>query len=157
MSSDHDSDRAAAARLWKFSTEGSPQIALLSTADPSGRPHATWMGISRSEEADTILTITSPDSDKVKNIRANPKVEWMLSTGDRKELLYLEGEAAIVEDIAEIKRQWQSIPGKGKAFFLRYYNSGIGFSVIKTRVDSAIYMIPEEYRKTRFAIHELTS
>lgn len=157
MSSEIDSDRAAAARLWKFSAEGLPQIALLSTVDPAGRPHATWMGISRCDEENTILTITSPDSDKVTNIRANPKVEWMLSTGDRKELLYLEGKAEVIEDVAEIKRAWQSIPGKGKAFFLRYYNSGIGFSVIKTRAKSAIYVIPEECRKTRFAIHDLNS
>ena len=155
MNETNDSDRAAATRLWNFVTAESPHLALLTTVRPDGAPHATWMGAARCDDPDTLLTITSPDSDKVVNIRANPKVEWLTGSPDRKELLYLMGEAEVVEDVAEIKRCWQAIPGKGKTFFIRYYNSGIGFAVVKTRVKQAVYVVPEENRKTHFEVAEL--
>ena len=155
MSSESDTERRAASQLWNLRTPENPRLALLTTVSPESAPHATWMGTTRTDDDDIILTITSPDSKKVKNIRANPKVEWLITSHDRKELLYLEGKAEVVDDVAEIKRCWQEIPGKGKAFFLQYYNSGIGFAIIKTTVESAIYAVPEDCRKTKFAISEL--
>ena len=114
------------------------------------------MGTARvEEEPDTLLTITSPDSEKVANIRANPKIEWLIAPPDRSAILYLECEAVIVDDVAEIKRYWKTMPGKEKTFFIRYYNSGIGFSIIRSTVRSAVYVVPEEFRKSRFPIAEL--
>ena len=151
MSSESDSDRLAAARLWNRQKAGTPRLALLTTVGPDGGPHATWMGMARTEEEDTVLTITSPDSDKVRNIRAQPRVEWLITSSDRKELLYLNGKAEVIDDVPEMKRCWKMMPGKEKAFFLRYYNSGIGFSVIRTKVESVVYVVPEECRKTRYS------
>lgn len=149
-------DIEAARRLFAQLRPGKSTVAMLSTVSPEGRPHATWMFASRSSDSGVeILTITSPDSDKVDNVRAHAAVEWLVTSQDRMENLYLEGEAEVVEDVAEIKRLWELVGGKERAFFMRYYNSGMGFSIIRTRVTEAVYAVPEEYRKVRFPIERL--
>ncbi len=149
-------DREAAHRLFAQMIPGKPVVALFSTVSAEGRPHVTWMFVSRSRDSEPeVLTITSPDSDKIGNVRANPKVEWLLTSQDRMENLYLEGEAEVVEDVAEIKRLWEMIEGKERAFFMRYYASGMGFAIIRTRLSHAVFSVPEEYRKVRYEIGEL--
>lgn len=149
-------DLDAAKRLFGQFRPGKPAVALLGTVSEEGRPHTTWMFASRSLDPGVeILTITSPDSDKVKNVRACSAVEWLLTSQDRMENLYLEGEAEVVEDVAEIKRLWNMVGGKEGAFFMRYYNSGMGFSIIRTRVTEVVYAVPEEYRKVRWPVEEL--
>jgi general stress protein 26 len=150
------SDIESARHLMGQFKPGKAAVALLSTVSLEGRPHATWMFASLSSESVTeILTITSPDSDKVKNVRAVPGVEWLISSHDRMEHLYLEGDAEVVEDVSEIKRLWEMIGGKERVFFMKYYNSGIGFTIIRTRISSAVYAKPEDYRKVDIPLKEL--
>lgn len=113
------------------------------------------MGAISAPEPGQILSLTSPDSRKVGNLRENPKVEWMFSEMNRKKLLYLGGRAELVEDVADLKECWKNIPGKGQAFFLRYFNSGPGFAVIRTRVESVVLVVPEEFRKVSIPLSEL--
>ena len=116
------------------------------------------MFASRSTDDDLeILTITSPDSDKIRNLRSNRKVEWLITSKDRFQQLYLEGDAEIIENVSEIRRLWSMISGKQKqeVFFMKFYNSGLGFSIVRTRITSAVYVVPEEKRKARFIIEEL--
>lgn len=149
-------DLDAAKRLFGQFRPGKPAVALFATISEEGRPHVTWMFASRSLDPGVeILTITSPDSDKVKNVHANSPVEWLLTSQDRMENLYLEGDAEVVEEVAEIKRLWDMVEGKESAFFMRYYNSGMGFTIIRTRVKTAVYAVPEEYRKVRYPIEDL--
>lgn len=131
------------------------EYGLMTTVSEGGRPHATWMGAFAVDSWREIVTITSPDSKKVENIYANPMVEWLLMTPNNQALVYLEGSAHIVEDPREIKRCWQKIPDKQQAFFLQYFNSGIGFAVIKTWVESICYCVPTENRKATISPADL--
>ncbi|MHC4925658.1 MAG: pyridoxamine 5'-phosphate oxidase family protein, partial [Planctomycetota bacterium] len=119
---------------------------ILTTAGGDGVPHATWMGTVVAPRWDQLATITSPDSRKVANIRANPNVEWLFSSTNRAELVYLEGQAEVVTEPREIKRYWKALPDKGRAFFLLYFNSGLGFCVLRTRIEQAVLCLPAEYR-----------
>lgn len=149
-------DLEAARRLFAHLRPGKSTVAMLSTLSPEGRPHGTWMFASRSTDPPVeILTITSPDSDKVENIQTHSAVEWLLTSQDRMENLYLEGEAEVVEEVAEIKRLWEMVGGKERAFFMRYYNSGMGFAIIRTRIEEVVLAVPEEYRKVRFPVSAL--
>jgi len=154
--SEKPTDLEAACELLATLKPGKPLAALLSTVSSEGRPHATWMFASRSTDPGLeILTITSPDSEKVVNLASKCKVEWLLSSSNRLEQLYLEGDAEFVKDVAEIKRLWNLIGGKEQAYFLKYYNSGMGFSIIRTRVTAVIYSLPEQYRKVPFTLDEI--
>jgi len=148
-------DRKIAAELWQSLKPGHTLLAMLTTASSEGVPHATWMGTIGMPNSSRILTITSPDSLKVRNIRENPSVEWLISRMSRQELLYLRGTAQIVEDVAEQKRYWQEIPGKGQAFFLRYFNTGPGFAIIRTEIESAVLVVPEEFRSVPIGLEDL--
>lgn len=126
--------------------------AVLSTVGPDGAPHASWMGTLSADRLRELVTITSPDSDKVANLSKNPKVEWMFTNAAKTNVVYLRGEAEVVEDVEEVKREWEGIKDKGRAYFLEHYNSGIGFSVIRTRVREIEFCVPEEFRKERIAV-----
>ncbi len=117
--------------------------ALFSTASADGKPHATWMAtMALPGEGGELVTLTSPTSRKVTNIRENPRIEWLFSDEEKRCLVYLEGEAEIIEDPAEIKRGWAALPDKDRAYFLNFINSGIGFTVISSRIDTATLVIP---------------
>jgi general stress protein 26 len=121
--------------------------ALLTTASRDGIPHATWMATMTSFDFRSLLTLTSPDSRKVANIRANPRVEWLFTDAAMKQLVYLEGTATLLEDVAEIKAAWHLIPDKERAYFLSSFNSRPGFAIVETKIESVIYCRPEENRK----------
>jgi general stress protein 26 len=127
-------------------TEGDGE-AVLTTVRPDGSPHATWMGTLSARGGRELVTITSPDSEKVINIRENPQVEWMFTDEEKTVVVYFRGEAVLVKGMDRIKAAWEAIHDKGRAFFLEHYNSGIGFAVIRTTVQSVEYCVPEEFRK----------
>lgn len=148
-------DREIAVNLWQSLRSDRPLLSLLTTASARGAPHTTWMGTLRSLDRGELLTLTSPDSLKVRNIRENPLVECLVSETNRRELLYLHGRAEVVEDVAELKRSWNRIQGKEQAFFLKYFNTGPGFAIIRTRVESVELVIPEEFRKAPIPLEDL--
>lgn len=130
--------------------------ALFSTASADGKPHATWMAtIALPGEGGKLVTITSPSSRKVTNIRENPVVEWLFSDENKRCLVYLECDAEVVEDPGEIKRGWASLPDKDRAYFLNFINSGIGFAVISSRVRSATLVIPRAGQSYCFSWEEI--
>ena len=129
--------------------------AMLTTVSPEGRPHATWMGTLGAHDFGEIVTITSPGSEKVRNIKSNSRVEWLFTGPDRRALVYLEGAATIIEDVVEIKRYWEIVNDKEEAFFLQYFNTGIGFSILRTLVDAAYYCVPTENYKVELSVEKL--
>ncbi|MEM8955518.1 MAG: pyridoxamine 5'-phosphate oxidase family protein [Verrucomicrobiota bacterium] len=126
--------------------------AVFTTVDSKGAPHATWMGTLSAEGLKELVTITSPDSDKVANLIENPKVEWMFTDAAKTTIVYLRGEAEVVEDVSDVKRAWEGIEDKGRAYFLDHYNSGMGFAVIRTHVREVELCMPEEFRKERIVL-----
>lgn len=120
---------------------------LLVSADGEGRPHATWMATVAATEERQFVTLTSPDSRKVANIRANDKVEWLFSTPDKMQMVYANGTARIILSPEEIRHYWNLMKQKERAFFLDSYNSGMGFAIIRTDVEQVSLVFPEQNRK----------
>ena len=143
MEGDKEEACRAILALLRESNEGNRE-AILTTASGEGAPHATWMASWCAQDGHEVITITSPDSLKIANIKSNDSVEWLFSNADKTVLVYLRGTAQIVTEVAEVKRWWNEIQDKTRAFFLERYNSGIGVSVIKTQVREAEYVRPYE-------------
>lgn len=116
--------------------------AILTTISPEGRPHATWMSTMTNNDISQIITLTSPDSHKVENIEANPEVEWLFTAPNKRELVYLHGTARIVRNVAKMKKAWESVPNKQRAFFLNFFTSAPGYAVIETTVHKVVYGMP---------------
>ena len=67
------------------------------TVREDGMPQPTPVWFVR--DGDTFVTYTMPDTFKVKNIRANPKVALGLANGDAGDYFVVQGEAKIDESI----------------------------------------------------------
>jgi len=137
--------KAAAALLVDMLENGG--LGLLTTADAGGAPHATWMATVAATGTGGIVTLTSPDSRKVRNIEENPRTEWLFTRADKERLLYLSGESEIVESRSEIKRYWGLMREKDQAYFLNHFNSGMGFAIVLTQVNLVTMVFPKENRK----------
>ena len=127
------------------------QIGLLITADREGWPHATWMNFGTKGYLDEIFTISAPTTQKVANLRVNPRTEWMFARpGFKAEgTVYVTGETRIIEGDA-VQPWWDAIPGKLRAFTRNFDASGDfhKFVALVTKVTGVVSACPLAYRKT---------
>lgn len=139
--------------LWKMASKlvSETPLAIMATADGDGNPHAVWMNVIVSQEMDEVIAITMPGTEKVANLRANPKAEWSLSSPSRESFVYLSGPTEILSG-EEARRCWDAMPGKSFA----YYRNAAGgdsedpadYVIIRTRVRKATHYRAIGYRKT---------
>ena len=97
------------------------------------------------EDFPDLYTLTSATSRKVAQIKNNPLVHWMFSNEDLSFIVNLTGTAEIYLHEAEaMKRIWQQIVDKSRAFFLGDSVKGSGFVVIHTTVAKVECTIPKK-------------
>jgi len=136
----------AAARLVADSS-----LAIMATADGEGRPHAVWMNATVTPDLEEVLAITRPDTQKISNLKANPRAEWSFSSTSRESFVYLSGPTEILEG-EDAQRGWDAMPGKNFA----YYRNAAGgesddpadYAVIRTKVRKVVHCRAIGYRKT---------
>lgn len=109
---------------------------ILATIDTEGKPQMRWMSTLAFDEFPVFHTLTSPGSQKVEQIRANPRVNWMFFNKDLSLVVNLKGRARIIQDPPSLKRIWQRIVDLSHAYFLEHYNRKPGFCAIETIVES---------------------
>lgn len=124
------------------------RLALLTTADKTGWPHATWMNFQVKGYLDEIFSITAPTTQKVANLRENPRAEWMLSNPSFESVVSVSGETRIIEG-DEAQQYWDAIPGKARAYYRHYSDTDDfrQFVVICTQVAKVILTRPAAYKK----------
>ncbi len=123
---------------------------LLTTASKDGQPHATWMNFQTTGYLGEIFAITAPTTQKVANLRENPRAEWMFSNPPFtiESIAYVSGETRIVEGDA-VRPYWDAMPGKSRAYFRQYNDSDDfrQFVVLVTKVSKVTFCRPIAYRK----------
>lgn len=124
------------------------RIAVLTTADKEGWPHTTWMNFQVKGYLDEIFSITAPTTQKVANLRENPRAEWMLSNPSLESVVSLSGETRVIEG-EEVRPFWDAIPGKARAYYRQYNDTDDfrKFVVISTKVGRVTLSHPAAYRK----------
>lgn len=126
-------------------------LAIMATADAAGAPHAAWMNVVVSPDLEEVIAITLPGTDKVANLRANPRAEWSFASPSRETFVYLSGPTEILSG-EDAVRCWNAIPGKKFA----YYRNAAGgdsddpadYAVIRTEVRKVVHSRTIGYRKT---------
>jgi general stress protein 26 len=108
---------------------------LLHTIGLEGFPKARWMSTLSAEEFPLFYTLTGPESHKVKEIEANPRVTWMFFNQDLSLVIQMSGQARILRDTPTLKRIWRQVEDKSHAYFLKMYSPGLGFVVIETKIE----------------------
>jgi len=143
--------KGANPELWRTASRlvAESRLAVLTTADASGMPHATWMNIMVDSAMEEVVTITAPMTQKVANLRVNPQAEWMVASPANETIVYLSGPTQILEG-DEAMRRWDRMPGKSKAYFRHYCDTDdhTKFAVIRTEVTKVVHCRPMGYRKT---------
>ena len=118
-------------------------VGMLCTIDESGSPQARWMATMTFDDFPDLYTLTFARSRKAAQVQANPAVHWVFSNRDLTFIVNLTGSAEIYLHEAEaMKRIWQQIVDKTRAFFLRDPAKGPGFVVIHTKVESIECTLP---------------
>jgi len=137
--------------LWRASSMlvAESNRALLATADGSGKPHSTYMNVLADSSMEEVVSITAPDTEKIKNLKENPYAEWMFSSSSLESVVYLSGPTKILSG-EEATQYWDSMPGKSKAYYRHYCDEDRPemFAIIRTRVEKILYCRPPGYRKT---------
>jgi general stress protein 26 len=123
---------------------------LLQTIGLDGFPKARWMSTLSAEEFPLFYTLTSPESGKVKEIEANPRVTWMFFNQDLSLVIQMSGRARILRDTPTLKRIWRQAEDKSHAYFLKMYSPGLGFVVIETKIELVECSSPKNL--LRFAV-----
>lgn len=109
---------------------------ILATVDEAGRPQVRWMSTLAIGSFPVFHTLTGANARKLRQIRANPAVNWMFFNKDLSLVVNLTGTARVVDDPAALKRIWQSIVDKTHTYFLNEYSHRPGFVAIETTVHS---------------------
>jgi general stress protein 26 len=124
------------------------RLALLTTADRNGWPHATWMNFQMKGYLEEIFSITAPTTQKIANLRENPRAEWMLSNPSLESVISISGETRIIEG-DEVQQYWDAIPGKLHAYYRQYNDSDDfrKFVVISTKIAKVVLTRPAAYKK----------
>ncbi|MBI5772381.1 MAG: pyridoxamine 5'-phosphate oxidase family protein [Verrucomicrobia bacterium] len=137
--------------LWRTASRlvADSHLAVFTTTDAAGMPHAAWMNILVDSTMQEVVTITAPTTQKIANLQANPQAEWMLASPSLETIVYLSGPTQVLQG-DEARRRWNRMPGKSKAYFRNYCDTDdhTKFAVIRTQVTKVVYCRPIGYRKT---------
>ena len=124
---------------------------VLSTVDENGSPQSRWMATMSFEDFPNLYTLTAANSRKVAQIREHPAVQWMFTDRDFGFVVNLRGRAELfLRDAETMKRVWNQIADKSRAYFTNATIESAGFVVIHTKVEMVECTIPKQV--LRFAI-----
>jgi general stress protein 26 len=124
---------------------------ILSTVDQDGFPQSRWMATISFSDFPDLYTLTSATSRKVAQIQANPLVQWMFFNDALTFVVNLAGRAELfLHDALAMKRVWEQIADRSRAYFLKNPASDGGFVVIRTKVEKIECTIPR--RVLRFSV-----
>ena len=143
-------DRAQVIRMARQLLKGN-NPGVLTTVDESGSPQSRWMATMSFEDFPNLYTLTAADSRKVAQIRDHPMVQWMFTDRDFSLVVNLMGRAELfLRDVETMKRIWDQIADKSRAYFMDATIQSRGFVVIHTKVQMVECTIPK--RVLRFVI-----
>ena len=120
-------------------------VGMFCTIDESGFPQARWMATMSFDDFPDLYTLTSARSRKVAQVQAHSTVHWVFSNRDLTFIVNLTGSAEIyLHEAEEMKRIWQQIADRSRAFFMQDPAKGPGFVVIHTKVETIECTLPRK-------------
>lgn len=118
------------------------KTAVLITADSQGNPHARWMTPTVLKyRPGAIFAFSVPDTLKLKNIEANPRVEWLLQNPNLTRVINIIGRARVIDN-PSFKTELMDILGSSLAVFWKANSGKDDFVIIETVIEEAVYLEP---------------
>jgi len=122
--------------------------ALLVTTSKDGHPHACWMGTVGQQEFDTIVTMVTLNSQKIKDITENPRVEWVFVDVSENKIVRFKGKAKILRNVVEIADGMKHLYSLPKAYILEFLCENSMFVMVETKIEEM------EYSELRNKVYE---
>lgn len=110
-------------------------VAMLTTVAPDGRLLSRPLGTQEVEFDGNLWFATGHDSEKVREIEANPHVNVAYASRDRNTYVSVAGRASIVRDRETIERMWS--PGMG--IFFKHGKDDPNLCLVRVEAESAEY------------------
>ncbi|MCP4710316.1 MAG: pyridoxamine 5'-phosphate oxidase family protein [Planctomycetes bacterium] len=115
---------------------------LLGTTDADGKAFIRWMTpVVSKDRANTIFCVTREGTDKIKQVEAQPHVEWMIQNKSLTEIVNVRGVATVLENPA-LKTEVLETLGSKLTIFWKVDLAQIDLVVIETVIQEAVYFRP---------------
>ncbi len=124
------------------------KTAILVTSDQAGGAHARWMtpALLKHRPA-AIYCFSAPHAEKVEQIEAAGKVEWLFQTKDLREIVSVRGTARVLDNPA-LKNELMEILGPRLMVFWNANIDAEELVVIETAIEEAAYTEPMKGQRT---------
>lgn len=125
------------------------RAAVMACSCGEGKPQMRWMTpITLKNRPGALYTVTSPTSTKVKALKENPDVEWMIQTPTLDEVVNLKGRVNILDN-PSIRAEVMEKMVKRLTVFWKINPEDVNFIVLETIIDEAQYFLPMEGTKVK--------
>lgn len=111
------------------------EVAMLTSVTPDGRLLSRPLGTQEVEFDGDLWFASGYDSEKVREIQANPQVNVSYASRDRNAYVSVSGRASIVRDRETIERMWS--PGMG--IFFKHGKDDPNLCLIRVEAETAEY------------------
>ncbi|NLF40530.1 pyridoxamine 5'-phosphate oxidase family protein [bacterium] len=121
---------------------------VLATADKSGRPHVRWMTpVTLKGRAGVLFAVTSPQFAKVMELKAQPRVQWMIQHPSLNEVVTISGRVNVIDNPA-LKTEVMDALGARLLVFWKL-NRRSQWVVLETVIEEAtLFMTMKGEKKT---------
>ena len=139
-------DQATALSALERISDGSG-VAVLANIDQDGIPRTRWMTpCVLKDQQGSLFALTSADFDKSAQLGANGRVEWLVTSADREEILRVRGDALVVDN-PRLKAEVVEALGPRLAMFWRVSPDPDRLVVLETVINQICYYRPASGEK----------
>lgn len=115
---------------------------ILATTDGEGRPHLRWMVPAILQAgAPVIYTVSAPDSAKIAQLTACPRVEWMFQNRALTEIINLRGQMNVLENPSLRLAMTDAVGHRLHAFWKKHPDPA-GLVVLETVLTEGAWYVP---------------
>jgi general stress protein 26 len=121
---------------------------VLATADKAGHPHVRWMTpVTLKGRPGTLFAVTSPQFAKVLEIKAQPRVQWMIQHPSLAQVVTISGRVNVIDNPA-LKTEVMDALGSRLIVFWKL-NRKAQWVVLETVIEEAtLFMAMKGEKKT---------
>jgi len=119
----------------------SVKTAVFATVDDDGRPAMRWVTpVLLRGRAGVLYIVASPDSNKVRHVRNNPDVQWILQTKPLDTIINIYGKVNVLDN-PSIRNEVLEVVGPRLHAFWKVTHDERDLLVLETIIQKAVYYI----------------
>lgn len=120
------------------------RYSVMSTVDADNRPQSRWMSSTLlSGDLRRLYCLAHPSSDKIKQIDANDRVQWMFHRVNFTEVAWLSGRMRVLDSPSVKQQVFEKVADRALVYFKKF-GENPDFVVLELAVEEVRYQVPTE-------------